>query len=242
MKHFGMYYRVFCLLCVFWMYFCASFVSAQTNSTVDVSGVVITEDDGFTQRTNFVTNSEVFWTATPYFLVTEVLFRPGSSGTGYRYGENSSIRKMLAIPNTQDNNSAQLTSSWLQNIESITFLIARTKAYGETNKVHIDVVRCASDYVPLDGDWTECHVVNQIEKYIDATVADAMVAAGYDKSQYDRVTYEFPTPCSGYIRIRIGNTNTTPYNTRCPYLLIPELTVVHNAPAPCSSCFSVTIR
>lgn len=230
------------MLGVFLMSVCASFVGAQTVSTIDVSGVEINGDDGFMQRTNFVTNSDVCWTATPYFLVTEVLFRSGSYGTGYRYEENSTIRKMLAIPNSQDNNSVLLTSSWLQNIESITFLIARTKAYGETNRVRIDVVRCASDYVPQDGDWTECHVVNQIEKNIDSTVAGAMVAAGYNESQYDRVTYEFPTPCSGYLRLRINNTHTTPYNTKCPYLLIPELTVVHNAPAPCSNCFSVTIR
>lgn len=237
MKKYRNYYRGICLLGVFLMSVCASFVGAQTVSTIDVSGVEI-------GGLNYVTSQSfsgpgITWTANRDLWVSKVFYISGS----FPYSYPSNL-KMLAIPNSGiENEQVWLKSCWLQDIDSITFLIARTKAYAETNKVHVEIARCSSDYVPQDGDWLPCFIVNSIGNYIaDYAYADAMSATGYNESQYDRVSYKFSTPCSGYLRLRINNTHTTPYSTACPYLLIPELTVVHNAPAPCSNCFSVTIR
>lgn len=232
------YNRKVCMLGIFFACFCVSIVNGQTVSTVDVSGVDLGSKDYVTTR-QFSGSNGIAWTANRDLWVSQVFYVSGEFP--YSYGTST---KFLAIPNKDgENEQVLLTSCWLQNIKSITFLIARTGVYEESNKVCIDTASCVNGVLVKDAIWTMCYRVDVIEKYIDSYfMAESMRDAGYSETQYDRVTYTFDTPYSGYIRLRIDNPHTTQRNTLCPYFVIPELTVVHNAPVPCTSCFSVTIR
>lgn len=223
--------------------FFSQMISAQSVSSIDVASVEIIGDDGFVRRNEFGTNDAVVWRSNPDLLVTKILYRQSSdAGFGVSYAP---IQKMLAFPNSSYNVQAILTSNWLRNISSITFYVARTKVYDDANRIHIDTLQSAVEIDPSVGAWGERYCVTGISKYVgSASAAETMVNAGYSLSQYDEVTYNFEVPYSGYIRLRVNSICTSTYNTKCPYLLIPELRVEYDAPMadPCSHCFQITIR